>query len=104
MHFNRMLDETEPPASFKASQVAQALTAQELAALGYINWDEVMPAILELAWELREFGACEILQKGRVLGEDVDLYDVQGGFRIRRKAAMNFSEGLRADDRDPYLQ
>ena len=83
--FIHFLDHTDPPATFKASEVAQAMRLEELAKLGYKTWEEVLPAVIELAFEMRTFGYCAILKKGRVLGEDVSAYDIEGGVRIRRK-------------------
>ncbi|KAK3115643.1 hypothetical protein LTR53_004796 [Teratosphaeriaceae sp. CCFEE 6253] len=83
-HFLSLLDNTEPPDVFKASEVAQLLTHAELAKLGYETWREAIPAIRELAFELRGVGYCEILRKGKVLGDEVDLLDVDGPIRIRR--------------------
>lgn len=84
MHFNQMLDHTDPPDSFKPTEVAQMLTVKELRKLGYEEWQELLPAIYELAFETREFGDCEILSKGKVLGEDVDLMGLDGPIRVRR--------------------
>ncbi|KAK4541473.1 hypothetical protein LTR36_007919 [Oleoguttula mirabilis] len=93
-HFITLLDTTEPPGSFKASEVALLLTPKELFVLGYENATEAMPAIIELAFELREFGDCDILKKGKVLGEDVTAFDIEGGVRIRRRG-MRFDDGDR---------
>ena len=82
--FTHFLDHYEPPASFKASEVAQDLTVKELQSMGYETWKEVMPAVIELAFELRAFGYCEILKGGKVVGEDVNAYEIEGGIRIRR--------------------
>ena len=82
--FHQFLDHTDPPASFKASQVAQELSYNELRALGYENWKEALPAVVELAFELRETGDCELLKGGQVLGDDVEVYDVGTAIRIRR--------------------
>ncbi|TKA53918.1 hypothetical protein B0A55_11972 [Friedmanniomyces simplex] len=83
-HFLSLLDNTEPPQVFKPSEVAQLLRPNELAKLGYDTWKEAIPAIRELAFELRAVGYCEVLQKGKVLGDDVDLIEVEGAIRIRR--------------------
>jgi hypothetical protein len=83
--FLQMLDNTEPPQVFKASEVAQLLTDKQLAALGYEKWRDLIPAIKELAWELRELGYCDILQKGKLLGPDVELMEVEGPVRFRRR-------------------
>lgn len=75
---------TEPPKTFRAAQVAQELSYDELQTMGYENWEEVMPAIIELAFEMRAMGYCEILKGGKVLPEDVTQFDIEGGIRIRR--------------------
>ena len=90
-----MLDHTELPQVFKPSEVAELLTPKELAALGYKEHREAIPAIRELAFELRELGYCEILQKGKLVGEDVDVLEVEGPIRIRRKE--NLASGLTDD-------
>lgn len=82
--FHEFLDHTDPPASFKASEVAQQLSYNELVAMGYESWRDALPAVIELAFELREEGSCELIKGGKVLGEDVQSYDVPGGIRIRR--------------------
>jgi hypothetical protein len=82
--WTHFLDNVDPPRTFKASEVAQELSYLELQSLGYESWEEVMPAILELAFEQRELGYCEILKGGKVLGEDVMHFDIVGGIRIRR--------------------
>lgn len=43
-----------------------------------------MPLIREIVWQLRDDGEVEVLQKGEVLG-DVQLEDVRGPIRVRRK-------------------
>lgn len=82
--FTHFLEHTDPPASFKASQVAQEFKYNELQAMGYEVWTDVMPAVIELAFELREAGYCEILKGGKALGEDVGPYEIEGSVRIRR--------------------
>ena len=84
-HLNDFLGKREPPKTFCPSEVARALTGDELEDLGFGGWRDAMPAIRELAWQLRGQGECEILQKGQVLGDDVGPNDVKGPIRIRRK-------------------
>ncbi|KAM3416286.1 hypothetical protein BST61_g7892 [Cercospora zeina] len=84
--FVQMLDQTEPPDVFKPSEVALQLNDAQLAELGYEKWEEVLPAVYELAFEMREFGDCEILRKGRVLPETATIADLDGPIRIRRVA------------------
>ena len=82
--FSHFLDTTDPPASFRAAQVAQELSFNELQKMGYDKWEEALPAIVELAFEMRAIGNCEIIKGGKVLGQDVTAYDVEGSVRIRR--------------------
>lgn len=81
------LSKREPPKTFCPSEVARALSSENLKSLGFAEWRDAMPDIRELAWQRRDRGECEILQKGEVLGEDVGLNDVKGPIRIRRKDA-----------------
>ncbi|KAK5123021.1 hypothetical protein LTR85_003587 [Meristemomyces frigidus] len=81
---NDFLQKRQPPKTFCPSEVARALTADELASLDFSEWRDAMPAVRELAWAMRERGECEVLQKGEVLGESVRLEDVRGPIRIRR--------------------
>jgi hypothetical protein len=82
--FTQMLDQVEPPDVFKPSEVATQLTDQQLADLGLKTWEEALPGVYCLAFEEREFGTCELLRKGKVLGDDVTLADIDGPIRIRR--------------------
>ncbi|GIZ41995.1 hypothetical protein CKM354_000527600 [Cercospora kikuchii] len=77
------LRQRHPPKTFCPSEVARALTAEELQQLGYAQWRDAMPAVREIAWDLRQNGQCEILQKGQSI-DDVDLDEVRGPIRIRR--------------------
>ena len=85
MRFSQYLDNIDPPKSFRAAEVAQEFTYDELVKLGYKKWEEIMPAVIELAFEMRAIGHCEILKGGKVLGDDVTSWDIQGSVRIRRK-------------------
>lgn len=60
------------------------MSKDELYALGMSDWRTAMPIIRRLAWTYRSEGRCEVLQKGTVLPDDVDIDDVQGPIRIRR--------------------
>lgn len=84
-HLDSFLQRREPPKTFCPSEVARALTVDELSTLGCAEWRSAMPAIRELAWELRSRGECEILQKGAVLGDDIGIDDVKGPIRLRRR-------------------
>lgn len=82
--FEQFLARTDPPASFKASELAQDIRLPELAAMGYKIWQEAVPAVIELAFEMRETGDCELIKGGKVLGDDVSFLDVGNAVRIRR--------------------
>jgi hypothetical protein len=87
-HFSNLLDYTEPPAVFAASEVAHALSDDELGTLGFTSWRDALPAIKALAWETRAFGDCEIYYpNGKKVPQSVSWMEV-GPIRIRRKATV----------------
>lgn len=86
--FITMLDGSEDPAWFKASEIAQTLTDQELWNLGYVSWEGAVPAIKELAFDMRAMGYCEIKKGGKTIPEDVTAFEVKGGIQIRRMAEV----------------
>lgn len=71
-----------PPKTFCPSEVARALSTQELSELGFASWRDAMPEVRRLAFDLRDSGGCEILQKGEVV--DGSEGDVRGPIRVRR--------------------
>lgn len=76
----------EPPKTFCPSEVARGLSHQQLLALGYDTWRDVMPAVRELAWEKRASGELEILQRGAILDDSVKSLDgIKGPIRLRRR-------------------
>ncbi|KAI9833627.1 MAG: hypothetical protein M1819_003580 [Sarea resinae] len=81
---HRFLSAREPPKTFCPSEVARSLSAAELKELGVEEWRDLMPKIRELAWELRDAGEAEILQKGEPLDDGVTICDIKGPIRIRR--------------------
>lgn len=87
-YFESLLDYTEPPDVFKASDVATKLSDAELANLGYGMWQEALPAIKALAWESRAMGDCLIFYpNGKEVPESVSWMEV-GPIRMRRKAKV----------------
>nr|POE99476.1 hypothetical protein CFP56_52866 [Quercus suber] len=83
-HLQSFLQRRDPPKTFCPSEVARALTADDLRALGFHEWRDAMSAVRELAWDWRASGECEILQKGVVLSDEVGMEDVRGPIRLRR--------------------
>ena len=84
-HLRLFLAKREPPKTFCPSEVARALTAEEMQELGFTDWREAMPAVRELAWEMRWRGECEVLQRGEVVGGEVRVEEVRGPIRLRRR-------------------
>lgn len=82
-HLTTFLSTRQPPKTFCPSEVARALSTQELSELGFVSWRDAMPEVRKLAFELRDAGDCEILQKGEVVSA-VEA-DVRGPIRVRRK-------------------
>jgi hypothetical protein len=84
--FSNFLDNTDPPDVFKPEAVAKKISDDQLRECGYDKWEDALPAVYEVAFEMRAFGDCEILRKGKVLGLNVGIEDLDGPIRIRRKA------------------
>ncbi|KAF7190435.1 hypothetical protein HII31_08149 [Pseudocercospora fuligena] len=84
-HLTDFLRKREPPKTFCPSEVARACSAAELTELGFASWRDAMPAIRDIAWQMRESGDLEILQKGNSVG-GVGPDEVTGPIRIRRTA------------------
>lgn len=78
------LEKRQPPKTFCPSEVARALTKDDLAALGFSEWRDAMDSIRQVAWAMRERDECEILQKGQVL-DIAGLEELKGPIRIRRR-------------------
>lgn len=83
-HLERFLVTRQPPKTFCPSEVARALTADELSELGCAEWRDAMGQVREMVWQWRDAGRCEVLQKGSVLDPDTRLEDVVGPIRVRR--------------------
>lgn len=81
-HLNHLLSTRQPPKTFCPSEVARALSVEELRALGLESWRDAMPDVRRFAFELRARGECEVLQKGEVVVGDEE--DVRGPIRVRR--------------------
>jgi hypothetical protein len=87
-HFTSLLDYTEPPEVFAASEVALKLSEAELDNLGYGDWRDALLAIKALAWEARAMGDCVIYYpNGKKVPQSVSWEEV-GPIRIRRKAKV----------------
>lgn len=83
-HLNKLLDRRQHPKTICPSEAARALSRSELDESGVDCWRDLMPALRELAFELRDQGQLEILQKGDVLPSTQTLEDTTGPIRLRR--------------------
>ncbi|ETI24806.1 hypothetical protein G647_04176, partial [Cladophialophora carrionii CBS 160.54] len=81
--FDDLLSRRAYPKTICPSEVARSLSASELQSLGVGEWRDLMPRLRDLAFELRDGGHVEILQRGEVVGPDRGEMDVRGPIRIR---------------------
>ena len=86
-HLNRLLSARAYPKTICPSEVPRALTATELKTLEVSDWRNLMPEVREMLWDLRQRGQVDILQKGSLVPDDVDLPDIKGPIRARRSHA-----------------
>jgi Protein of unknown function (DUF3253) len=86
-HLTILLASRAPPKTICPSEVARALSSSDLAACEASSWRDLMPAIRTLAFQLREAGELEVLQRGRVLGADITEENVRGPIRLRQKCS-----------------
>jgi hypothetical protein len=90
-HLQRFLTTRHPPKTFCPSEVARALSADELSELGFETWRDAMPEVRGLVYALRDEGECEVLQKGEVVTEAES--DVTGPIRVRRTSRGESGDG-----------
>ena len=83
-HLNRLLSTRAYPKTICPSEVPRALTATELKTLGASDWRDLMPDVREMLWDLRQRGQVDILQKGSLVPDDIDLPDIKGPIRARK--------------------
>ncbi|KAM3075121.1 hypothetical protein ACMFMG_007421 [Clarireedia jacksonii] len=85
-HISHFLGKREPPKTFCPSEVARALTTDDLEIAGFSSWRETMPMIRTILSTMRDNSMLEILQKGVVLKGNLgsDLENVVGPIRVRR--------------------
>ena len=81
-HANRLLGARDYPKTICPSEVARALSREELQTLGASEWRDTMDDVRQVVWEKREAGEVEVMQKGEVV--DVEsLEDIRGPIRVR---------------------
>ena len=86
-HLDRLLESREFPKTICPSETARALSPLELQATGASSWRDLMPAIRKYAFELRDDGKLDILQKGIVLPTSQDYTSTTGPIRLRKKSS-----------------
>ncbi len=72
------------PKTLCPSEIARSLSATELEMLEVSSWRDLMPRLREMAFEARDRGDIEILQRGEIISRDRGLDDVRGPIRIRK--------------------
>lgn len=82
-HLEQLLQKRQHPKTLCPSEVARALSTGELKEAGVSSWRDLMPYLRELAFQMRDNGQLEILQKGEVLPSDQSLEETTGPIRIR---------------------
>lgn len=83
-HFTEKLSQRAHPKTLCPSEIARSLSASELQQLGVQEWRDLMPQLRSMAFEARDRGEIEILQRGEVVDESRGINDVSGPIRIRR--------------------
>ena len=83
-HLDRLLSSREYPKTICPSEIARAVSAKDLELLDVSEWRDLMPGIREELWSMRRRGEVEILQRGAVLPEDIELQDIKGPIRARK--------------------
>jgi hypothetical protein len=81
-HAHRLLNSREYPKTICPSEIARALSRDELETLGATEWRDTMDDIRKVVWERREAGEVEVLQKGEVVSVE-NLNDIKGPIRVR---------------------
>lgn len=85
-HLHAILSRRTPPKTACPSEVARALSKDELAQAGCSDWREAMTTVRSVAASMRP--DVEVLQKGEVLPADADLSEVKGPIRLRYSQAF----------------
>lgn len=73
------------PKTICPSEVPRSFDADELNAMGAISWREFMPTMREIVWDMREKREVDVLQKGEVITGYINLSDIKGPIRVKRR-------------------
>ena len=81
-HADRLLSTRAWPKTICPSEIARALSIEELRTLDASGWRDTMDDVRQMMWERKEAGEVEVMQKGQVV--DVEsLEDIRGPIRVR---------------------
>ncbi len=97
-HLNRLLDSRSFPKTICPSEAARALSVTDLQRAGVESWRDLMPAIRELAFGLRDEGVLEILQKGEILPVSQTIQQPSDRFGFGGKSSKTGTCILLLDD------
>ena len=75
------------PKTICPSEVARSMSTSDLQVLGVSTWRDLMPQLRQMAFEARDRGEVQILQRGEVVGQERGIGDVRGPIRIRLRRA-----------------
>jgi hypothetical protein len=81
-HANRLLGARDFPKTICPSEVARAMSREELQTLGASEWRDTMDDVRQVVWEKRQAGEVEVMQKGEVVAVE-SLADIRGPIRVR---------------------
>ena len=62
------------------------MSSKELAEAEVSSWRDLMPQLREDIFKLRDEGQLDVLQKGQILGHQINAHNVTGPIRVRQKA------------------
>ncbi|KAF1971266.1 hypothetical protein BU23DRAFT_556073 [Bimuria novae-zelandiae CBS 107.79] len=95
-HLTHLLSRRAYPKTLCPSEVARALSDDELTELDAYSWRDTMEHIRALCWELREYGSVEILQKGVVVRAKA-IDEIAGPIRVRYRKGLRREEMIEGD-------
>ncbi len=89
---DQLLDSRAFPKTICPSEAPRSLSAAELQELGAREWRDLMDDARTIVWRMRDLGQVEILQRGQTLDENIQIDEVKGPIRVRRKAVETPSQ------------
>jgi hypothetical protein len=81
--FNELLAKRDHPKTICPSEVARSMSTTELRDLEVQSWRDLMPELRQMAFQARDRGEVEILQRGEIVRVERRMSDVTGPIRLR---------------------